>query len=94
MFSIMFYEILELNDVTSMKDMLMKYIELVGAKLLRRNVKYGTMVDKLSSVTKMVTIGKPMKKALREVVAISNLELPLHQGGDMWLEDAKEKEHQ
>jgi hypothetical protein len=64
-----------------MKDMSMKYMKLVGAKLLRRNVKYETMVDKLSSVTKMVTIGKPMKKGLQEVVAISNLELLLLQEG-------------
>jgi hypothetical protein len=44
----------------------MKDMKLVGAKLLKRNVKYETMVDKLSSVTKMVTIGKPMKKAFKK----------------------------
>lgn len=58
-----------------MKDMFMKDIKLVGAKFLKRNVKYETMVDKLKNVTKMVTIGKPMKEGLQEIVAISNLEL-------------------
>jgi hypothetical protein len=74
-----------------MKDMSMKNIKLVGAKLLKRNVKYETMVDKLTSVTKMVTIGKPKKEGLQEVVAISDLELLLLQKGDVRLEDAKEK---